>query len=77
MLRETLVYLSKNRTAKAIVMHAPFARSAAHRFVAGETVDEGIATARRLNEQKLTASLDYLGESVQSQEEARAAADVM
>jgi len=77
MLRETLVYLSKNRTAKAIVMHAPFARSAAHRFVAGETVDEGIAAARKLNEQKLTVSLDYLGESVHSEEEARAAADVM
>ncbi len=77
MLRETLVFLSKNRTAKAIVMHAPFASAAAHRFVAGETVDDGIRVARELNQQNLMVSLDYLGESVSSQEEARAAADVM
>jgi len=77
MLRETLVFLSKNRTAKAIVTHAPFARSAAHRFVAGETVEDGIRAARALNGQQLMVSLDYLGESVSSQGEARAAADVM
>ncbi len=77
MLRETLVFLSKNRTAKAIVMHAPFASAAAHRFVAGETVDDGIRVASELNQQGLMVSLDYLGESVSSQAEARAAADVM
>ncbi len=77
MLRETLVFLSKNRTAKAIVMHAPFASAAAHRFVAGETVDDGMRGAKELNQQNLMVSLDYLGESVSSEAEARAAADVM
>jgi proline dehydrogenase len=77
MLRESLVFLSRNRAARAIVTHAPFARNAARRFVAGETVDDGIAAAGQLNEQGLAVSIDYLGESVHSRQEAQAAADVM
>ncbi len=77
MLRETLVFLSKNKTAKAIVTHAPGARQAARRFVAGETIDDGIKAAHRLNSQGLLVALDYLGEAVHSKEEAAAAADVM
>ncbi len=77
MLRETLVFLSKSKTAKGIVTHAPFAKSAAHRFVAGETLEEGIAAAQKLNEQGMLVALDYVGESVSNKEQARAAADVM
>jgi proline dehydrogenase len=47
----------------------------ARRFVAGETIDDGIAAARRLVEAGFSVSLDYLGESVGSRAEARAAAD--
>jgi proline dehydrogenase len=44
------------------------------RFVAGETLDEGLAVAARLNEQGRSVTLDYLGESVTDAGEARAAA---
>ncbi|MEX2284752.1 MAG: proline dehydrogenase family protein [Gemmatimonadota bacterium] len=47
----------------------------ASRFVAGETVEDGIRAARILNQAGMSVSLDYLGESVSSREEARAAAD--
>jgi proline dehydrogenase len=47
----------------------------ARRFVAGETIDDGIAAARELVAQGFNVSLDYLGESVKSRAEARAAAD--
>ncbi len=77
MLRETLIFLSKNKTAKAIVTHAPFARQAARRFVAGETIDDGIKAAHKLNDQGLLVALDYLGEAVHNEADARAAADVM
>ena len=77
MLRETLIFLSKNKTAKAIVTHAPFARQASRRFVAGETIDDGIRAAHKLNSQGLLVALDYLGEAVHNKEDARAAADVM
>ena len=36
----------------------------AHRFVAGETLAEGMAAARELNKQGIRTSLDHLGEEV-------------
>jgi proline dehydrogenase len=38
----------------------------AHRFVAGETLDEAAAVARRLNQSGMAVSLDLLGEEVTS-----------
>jgi proline dehydrogenase len=43
----------------------------ARRFVAGETLAEAIGAAQALNEQGLLASLNYLGEHVTSETEAR------
>src|SRR5207247_9596042 len=45
------------------------------RFVAGETVDSGVAALKDLNAAGLTASLDLLGESVHNAAEAQAARD--
>jgi len=47
--------------------------SFARRFIAGESVTEAIAAARILEQQGLTVTLDLLGESVSSSEEAAAA----
>ncbi len=46
--------------------------SFARRFIAGETVEEAIEAARRLEARGLTQTLDYLGESVGSAAEADA-----
>jgi proline dehydrogenase len=46
----------------------------ASRFVAGETIDEALVAVRALNARGITASLDLLGESVHSEEEARGTA---
>ena len=46
------------------------------RFVAGETLDEALAVSRRLNAEGITVTLDHLGESVTSLEEAATARDV-
>ena len=73
MLRNTLIFLSENSTARSISMRAPGARTMARRFVAGETLEEGLAAARTLVDAGFNVSLDYLGESVRSREEARAA----
>ena len=75
MLREGLLFLSRSGTARKLVMHAPFARSAAHRFVAGETLYDAMAAARSINRDGMTVTLDYLGESVHDRAEATAAAD--
>jgi proline dehydrogenase len=49
--------------------------SPARRFVAGETLDDAIAAAQRIEARGLHHTLDYLGESVRSIEAAAAAAD--
>jgi proline dehydrogenase len=49
--------------------------SPARRFVAGETLDDAIAAAKRIEARGLRHTLDYLGESVRSMDAAAAAAD--
>lgn len=46
------------------------------RFVAGETLDQALAVARRLNAEGITVTLDHLGESVSTLAEAAEARDV-
>src|SRR5215471_1053706 len=48
----------------------------ATRFIAGETLDDALTAARKLNQEHITVTLDHLGESVTSLEEAGAACDV-
>ena len=52
------------------------AKRLATRFVAGDTLDQAVAVSRRLNSEAITVTLDHLGESVTSLEEAAAARDV-
>ncbi len=42
-------------------------KTVSHRFVAGETLDEGAAVAKQLNADGFSVSLDHLGEHVDSQ----------
>jgi len=48
----------------------------AKRFVAGETITAALSAVRELNAAGLTASLDFLGENVTNQEEAKRTRDV-
>jgi proline dehydrogenase len=75
LLREGLIYLSESALMRRIATNAPGARAMARRFVAGETVEDGVRAAREINAAGMTVSLDYLGESVHNRDEARAAAD--
>jgi proline dehydrogenase len=75
LLREAFIFLSESSLARRISMNAPGARSTARRFVAGETIDDGLRAALKLVDAGFTVSLDYLGESVSSRDEAIAAAD--
>lgn len=76
MLRDSLIFLSQSNAARRFVRSAPGVRSLARRFVAGETIEDGIRACRELNRLGMTVSLDYLGESVNNREEAGKAADV-
>jgi len=67
--------LSRSATLKRLAsnygMRSP--GSFARRFIAGETVEEAIETSRSVQSQRLHLTLDYLGESVRTVEEADAA----
>ena len=75
MLRSTLLWLSRNKTVRTTTTRWGFARRAARRFVAGETVDDAIAAIRDLNAHGITATLDHLGENVETLDDARRATD--
>lgn len=55
---------------------SPVARKLSRRFVAGETLDEALAVCRKLNGEGIAVTLDCLGESVTTLEEAAQARDV-
>ena len=52
------------------------ARRLSTRFVAGETLEQALAVARKLNAEGIAVTLDHLGESVSTLEEAAEARDV-
>jgi proline dehydrogenase len=73
MLRAVFLWLSEQPRIFRFVRKNRLARKLASRFVAGETIDEAMATVRDLNASNLSASLDLLGESVLHAEEAQRA----
>lgn len=73
MLRGTLLYLSEQPAIKR-VFGGPLTRPLVQRFVAGERLSDAIENVQKLNTAGMTATLDYLGESVHTAEEAGFAA---
>jgi proline dehydrogenase len=73
--RAPVLWLADSPIVRRLVTGAGPGRRLALRFVAGETLDDGIRAARRLNERGAAAMLDHLGENVGSAEQASAAAD--
>lgn len=69
LLRGALLFLSRRKSLRAWVETSRFARKLTRRFVAGETLEEGLAVCARLNQEGILATLDHLGENVTSIEE--------
>src|SRR5688572_552570 len=67
--------LSRSATLKKLASRYGMAtpESFARRFIAGETIDEAVVVARSLQSHGLHLTLDYLGESVRTIDEAAAA----
>lgn len=75
MLRAVLFYLSKAAWARNLVTRWKFSRRAAARFVAGDTLEQGLQAVQSLNQRGLLATLDHLGEDVQNVEMALKSTD--
>lgn len=70
MLKKTLLYMSEREGLKNLAMKFNFSRKTARRFVAGENVGEAVPAVLELNRRGFFATLDYLGEMVNTREEA-------
>ncbi len=73
--RTVLLQMAGNKRMETFVRKNSFATKVARRFVAGETLDEVTPAVRTLNSRGLSASLDFLGESVTNQEEVAVVVD--
>jgi proline dehydrogenase len=76
MLRSLLIVLSRNTTLRRIMESSSPGRRVSGRFVAGTSVEDALRVTRELNAQGFAVTADSLGESVRSEPEARAAADI-
>jgi len=78
MLRSFLIFLSKAAWAQRLVTGWKFAWRAASRFVAGSTIQEAVLVVKELNNKGINVTLDHLGESTTTREEAmRATNDIL
>lgn len=74
LLRNAMLWLAGNELVKRTIVRSRVSRPLARRFVAGETASEALDAIRELNNHGASATLDYLGENVTSESEARAVA---
>lgn len=73
MLRSLLLKAAGSRRLRRLVEAAPPTRAVVRRFIAGDTIADGLAAAQRLAEDGLVASIDVLGEDVTDPEQAERA----
>jgi len=75
MLRSTLIYLSKQKRIFDFIRRNWLAKKMVSRFVAGDTLADVVPVVREMNTAGIRATLDLLGESVSTQEDADAAVE--
>ena len=74
-LRHFFIALSKSPQLQSVIVGFPVSRRAARRFIAGERLEDAIDAIRATNATGMAATLDFLGEHVDSEAEARVNAD--
>jgi proline dehydrogenase len=75
MMRSLFIYLSRLHWLRTVISKSAFMDRAKSRFVAAETLQDTIEAIRRLNRQSILATLDHLGEDVNTEADARQARD--
>ena len=73
MLRGLFLSLSRNRTLRQFMETSRYAAGLTSRFIAGNTLEAGMAVCRQLSGRGILTALDHLGENVATEAEATAA----
>ncbi|HUX43175.1 MAG TPA: proline dehydrogenase family protein [Terracidiphilus sp.] len=76
LLRSAFIALSRNRPLRRFSERSRIGTKLSSRFVAGLEIEDALRVAEAVNKQGMLVTLDSLGESVTSAEEAHRAADV-
>jgi proline dehydrogenase len=74
-LRAPTLWVTGLSPVRKVITGTRLGHSLSYRFVAGDTLEEGMQAARGLHEQGIGAMLDHLGENVESAAQASEAAD--
>jgi len=74
--RSLFLFLSRQKHLRGWMETSSLARNLSRRFVAGETLEQALAVCRQLNGEGIAVTLDHLGESVTTLDEAAQARDV-
>ncbi|HET7351520.1 MAG TPA: proline dehydrogenase family protein, partial [Marmoricola sp.] len=72
MLRQALLLLARSQNAKTVVTRMPVSSSLVNRYVPGEETGDAVAASRRLIDDGLHVTLDFLGEDTLDQAQAEA-----
>ncbi len=75
MMRRFFLVLSKQKGLRRWMETSPLSKKFTRRFIAGETLDEALGVCQKLQQEKIWATLDHLGENVTSLEEAARSRD--
>jgi proline dehydrogenase len=75
MLRRTLLHLSENAVLRRWMENSPISQRLTSRFVAGRALEDGICVLKRLSNEGILGTLDFLGENVTSLAEAAQSRD--
>jgi len=70
MLRQIFIHLSENKRLRRWMETSRLTAGLTRRFVAGHTLDDAMRVCRKLHGEKLSATIDQLGESVTTMAEA-------
>jgi proline dehydrogenase len=74
--RSLFLFLSRQKHLRKWVETSPLAQRLSARFVAGETLNDALRVGKQINAEGITLTVDHLGESVTSLDEASQARDV-
>jgi len=75
-LRSAFISLSRNQTMRRFCENSTVGRRMSARFVAGKDIADALRAAKSVNDQGMAVTMDSLGESVSSEQQARDAAEI-
>jgi len=75
LIRAPILWTTEQSTVRRLIQGSTVGRRFAGRFVAGDSLEDGIAAAELLAQGGISTILDHLGENVSSSEQAAVAAD--